>query len=187
MTYVVLTFNIHLSLASEWVVSWLELFSLISIRLVMTQLWETTVTRHCNSEDRIPNEEMPVSLFVQGPQSVMWRMLRRPWLRHPGKVYSWEQIQVLLPAEWPWAGRLTAVHVSLHLSDACLGSEDWVGHDGRGCTWREAISGAYLLGIAISLPYVAFTLCTSRVSSGFPTLRKVIVRSILTQDDITKC
>ena len=62
-----------------------------------------------------------------------------------------------------------------------------MGRDRRGCTWREAISGAYLLGSAISLPYVAFTLCTSRVSSGFPTLRKVTVRTILTQDDITKC
>lgn len=34
-----------------------------------------------------------------------------------------------------------------------------MGHDRCGCTWREAIGGAYLLGFAISFPYVAFTLC----------------------------
>lgn len=177
---------IYPQLLSEWLVVW-NLFSLISNHLVMTQLWETTVSQHCSSGDRVPNEGMPVPLFVQGPQSALWEMLRRPWSRQLGEVYSWEHSQVLLPAEWPWAGRLTAVHVSLHLSDACLGSEDWVGHDGRGCTWREAISGAYLLGFATSLPYVAFTLCTSHVSSGFPTLGKVTVRITLTQDDITKC
>lgn len=77
---------------------------------------------------------MPVPLFVQGPQSVLWEMLRQPWSRQPGEVYSWEHIQVLLPAEWPWAGCLTAVHLSHHLSDACL-----TGQWGLSGTWRARL------------------------------------------------
>lgn len=40
---------IYPRLLSEWLVVW-NLFSLISNHLVMTQLWETTVSQHCSME-----------------------------------------------------------------------------------------------------------------------------------------